>query len=37
MSVPQQLGLSGAAGLGAMPMSECMHVLCVTTANMQII
>ena len=28
VSVPQQLGLSGAAGLGAMPMSECMHVLC---------
>ena len=28
VSAPQQLGLRGAAGLGAMPMSECMHVLC---------
>ena len=29
VSVPQQLDLSGAAGLGAMPISEYMHVYCV--------
>ena len=34
MSVPQQLGLRGAAGLGAVLMSECMDVyMCVTTVN----
>ena len=34
MSVPQQLGLRGAAGLGAVLMSECMDIyMCVTTVN----